>query len=190
LISSFPEDDEIKDEEEEWSTLKKPSQYASKSMNRKDDYQQTSSRPITALFPQQGPTQQDRKPVPASRFSKITVFQPPTRPAQPTNSYTIAAIPNGARKIDQQQQQQYQVDEMQWTGTPRRNMELQNPKPKDLSYLRTAEAARPDPGEDWKNEWKGQKVKRDISNNSLGGYALKKDIKRGEVDGQGRAFRM
>ena len=79
---------------------------------------------------------------------------------------------------------------MQWTGTPRRNMELRKPKPKDLSYLRTAEAARPDPGEDWKNEWKGQKVKRDISNNSLGGYALKKDIKRGEVDGQGRAFRM
>ena len=69
-------------------------------------------------------------------------------------------------------------------------MELQNPKPKDLSHLRTAEAARPDPGEDWKNEWKGQKVKKDISNNPLGGYALKKDLKRGEVDGQGRAFRM
>lgn len=70
-------------------------------------------------------------------------------------------------------------------------MEIQNPRPKDLSYLRTAEAARPDPGQNWKDEWMtGQKPKNDISNNSLGGYALKKDIKRGEVDGQGRAFRM
>jgi hypothetical protein len=187
LNSSFPEDDDVKEEEEEWSTLKKQSRYASKSMNRKDDYSQSSSRPTTALFPQQGPAQQDREPVPASRYSKLTVFQPPTRPAQQSTGYTIAAIPNGARKIDQQQ---YQVDEMQWTGTPRRNMELHNPKPKDLSYLRTAEAARPDPGEDWRNEWKGQKAKKDISNNSLGGYALKKDVKRGEVDGQGRAFRM
>jgi hypothetical protein len=69
-------------------------------------------------------------------------------------------------------------------------MQKQNPPPKDLTWLRTAEAARPDVDENWKDEWKNQKAKRDISNNSLGKYALNKDVKKGEVDGQGRAFRM
>jgi hypothetical protein len=59
--------------------------------------------------------------------------------------------------------------------------------------LRAADAARPgremeDAQEDWKSEW--QKPKRDISNNVLGKYALKGEVKRGDVDSSGRAFRL
>jgi hypothetical protein len=36
----------------------------------------------------------------------------------------------------------------------------------------------------------GSESQEGYLNHPLGGYALKKDIKRGEVDGQGRAFRM
>lgn len=158
-------------------------------MSRKDDYQQPSSRPITALFPQRGPSprDQERKPVPVNKSLKLTLFQPPSRPAQQSTGYSIASIPNGARKTEQQQ---HHVEEMQWTGTPRRNMQKQNPPPKDLTWLRTAEAARPDVDENWRDEWKNQKPKRDISNNPLGKYALNKDVKKGEVDVRGRAFRM
>lgn len=188
IVTAFPEDDDIKEEAEQWSTLRpKQSRYADRSLNREDEYQQPGSKRTTALFPQQGYTQQARPaPAPASRYNKITLFQPPSRPAQQTTGYTIARIPNGARKAEQQQ---HVVEEMQWTGTPQRNRERQSVKT-DLSYLQTADAARPKPVGNWKDDWlKSQKAKPDISQNKLGRYALNKDVKRGEVDGQGRAFR-
>jgi hypothetical protein len=196
IITSFPEDDEddIKEEQEEWSTFRKQSRYASKSMNRRDEYHQSSSKPITALFPQQGPNQQQQAssrqgPSGPSKFSKLTLFRPPSRPAQQSTGYTLAVIPNGARMIDHQQQ--HYVEEVQWTNTPRMNKELQNPKLKDQSWLRAAEAARPNIEGNWKDEWmQGPKPKRDITNNSLGKYALKDGVRRSEVDGQGRAFRL
>jgi len=181
----------VKEEEEEWSTIRpRQGRHANNSIHYEEEYSQPSAKHSTALFPHQPPIQQSRPaPASASRYNKITVFQPPSRPAQPSTGYAIARIPNGARNAVQRQEQHH-VEEMQWKGTPRRNLELQNPKT-NLSYLQTAEAARPNPTGNWKDEWMtGQKPRRDISNNKLGKYAMKEVIKKGDVDGQGRAFRL
>jgi len=91
---------------------------------------------------------------------------------------------------------EYDEEDMQWKGSPRKFQEQQKPKPGQPSWLKAANAAGPKPGGsdrgdeqgDWKQEWK--QPKRDVSNHVLGKYAMKKEVRRGDVDISGRAFRM
>jgi len=166
-------------------------------MSRKDDNPRDVTR-STALFPTQGPVKREETSHPRP-YSKITVFQPPSRPSQAGSSgYSIAAIPNGARNV----KVEYEEEDMQWKGSPRKFQEQQKPKQAQPSWLKAANAARPKPVDgssgnergrgdeqgDWKQEWK--QPKRDVSNHVLGKYAMKNEIKRGDVDSSGRAFRM